>query len=103
MPTLLLSFKRISDSEILIHGTLAPNAGRAAKMMEEHAGICPKFGPAHKAGETIEQEIDVDEIPEFDEDAIGEWLDIEFGFDEEDEDVDVGGGEEDEEEEDEGK
>src|SRR5882724_7762970 len=81
MPTLLLSFKKISDSEILIHGTLAPNAGRAAKMMEDHAGICPKFGPARKAGETIEEEIDVDAIPEFDADAIGEWLDVEFGFD----------------------
>lgn len=85
MPTLLLSFKRISDSEILIHGTLAPNVGRAAKMMEDHAGICPKFGPAHKLGETIEQEIDVEAIPAFDVDAIGEWLDDEFGFEGEEE------------------
>lgn len=80
MATLLLSFKRISSSEILIHGTLSPNATRSAKMLEEHAGICPKFGPEFRADKTIEQEIDVDSIPEFDEQSIGEWLDEEFGF-----------------------
>lgn len=96
MPTLLLSFKRNSDSEILIHGMLAPNAGRSEKMMEQHANVCPKFGPAVRAGETIEQEIEVDTIPDFDEVSIGEWLDELLGL-EEDEDEDVAGAAEDEE------
>src|SRR5256885_7048652 len=98
MPTLLLSFKRLSDSEILIHGTLAPNAARASKMMEDHAGICPKFGPARKAGETIEEEIDVDAIPEFEAEAIGEWLDVEFGFGDDDEEEEDDAPDEEEEE-----
>jgi hypothetical protein len=74
MATLLLSFKRGDRGEILIHGTLAPTSARSAKMMEEHADICPKFGPAYKNDETIEEEIEVDSIPEFDADAIGEWV-----------------------------
>lgn len=75
MPILLLSFKRISDSEILIHGALTPNAARSLKLMEQHASDCPKFGPAYRAEETIEQELEIDNIPEFDADAIGDWID----------------------------
>ena len=100
MPTLLLSFKRNSDSHILIHGTLAPNEKDAEKDLEEHAGICPKFGPAYRAEETIEHVIQVDEIPEFDEEAIAEWVDDLLGSDEdeldEDEEDELGEDEEEE-------
>jgi hypothetical protein len=96
MPTLLLSFKRVSDSEILIHGMLAPNDRRAARMLEEHAGICPSFGPVFKAGDTIEETVEVNIIPEFDREAIGEWIDTELLGEVEDEEEDD---EEDEEEE----
>jgi len=75
MPTLLLSFKRNSDSEILIHGALAPNETRSEKMMEQHASDCPKFGPAFRADETIQVLVDVDEIPDFDQESIEDWLD----------------------------
>ena len=85
MPILLLSFKRNSDSSIVIHGFLTPNEKTSEKELQAHAGACPKFGPEFRAGNTIEQVIDVDSIPEFDEDAIGEWLDDEFGIGDEDE------------------
>jgi hypothetical protein len=100
MPTLLLSFKRNSDSEILIHGTLAPNEARSETMMKEHANICPKFGPARKAEETIEVAIDVDDIPAFDEDEIQAWVDDLFDLETEEEEEDEDVGDEGEEEED---
>lgn len=98
MPTLLLSFKRNSDSRLLIHGTLAPNEKQAEAEMHGHALICPKFGPARKNGETIEMAIDVDDIPEFTEEAINEWVDDLFCLESEDEEEE----EEDEEEDEDG-
>jgi len=96
MPTLLLSFKRLSDSRILIHGVLAPNDTAAEKELEGHARACPQFGPAFKAQQTIEQTIEIDTIPVFDEESIGEWVDEMFGLEggEEDEDEEPGEDEE---------
>lgn len=97
MPTLLLSFKRSTDSRLLIHGTLAPNEKVAEREMADHAIVCPKFGPARKNGETIEMVIDVDTIPEFEEAAINDWVDDLLCLDEDDEeDDDVTEGEEEE-------
>jgi hypothetical protein len=90
MPTLLLSFKRGDRGEILIHGTLAPSETRAAAMMQEHADICPKFGPAFKGDETIEEEIEVESIPEFNEEAIAEWIAEVFETDSDEDDDDEG-------------
>lgn len=107
VPNLLLSFKRIQgDSRILIHGFLSPNETQSEKDLEDHARDCPKFGPAYRNEETIEHSVTVDEIPEFDEDAIGEWLDELFGLEggeetEEEEEPEEEGEEEEEEEEEE--
>lgn len=103
MAKLLLSFKRVNDSEIIIHGFLAPNLKRCEDLMKKHADACPQFGPAVRAEETIEQEIDVDGIPEFDDVAIGEWLDEEFALGDDEEDDDDEAEEEEEEEDDETK
>lgn len=85
MATLLLSFKRNADSSLLIHGTLTPNETQSEKEMAAHAGVCPKFGPARRAGETIEVLLDVNAIPEFTQDDIEEWCDDLFGTEDEDE------------------
>jgi hypothetical protein len=85
MPVVLFSFKKTPDGGVMFHGFFAPNERAAEKKEQGHAVICPQFGPALKAGETIEQLIDVDEIPEFDEESIGAWLDEQFGLEDEDE------------------
>ena len=96
MPSLLLSFKKISDSEILIHGALTPNEKRSASLMEQHAEDCPKFGPAWKANETIQATVEVEDVPEFTEEDILDWVNALLGMEEEGDDD-----EEDEEDEDE--
>ena len=89
MPTLLLSFKRNSDSSLLLHGTLTPNERQSEKEMEQHAGVCPKFGPARRAGDTIEVLVEVDTIPEFTQEEIEDWVDDLFDMgDDEDEEED---------------
>jgi len=104
MPTMLLSFKKNSNGRVMFHGFTAPNDSEAEKDLKGHAGVCPQFGPAHRAGETIDVAVEIDELPEFDEDSIQEWIDELLGIeDEDDEDDDVGGGPEDEEDDDEEK
>jgi len=90
MPVVLFSFKKTPDGRIMFHGFFAPNEITAEKMEHGHAMICPQFGPALKAGDTIEQVIEVDEIPEFDELSIGEWLDEMFGLEDEDDEIELG-------------
>ncbi len=87
MPVTLFSFKKNTDGTIMFHGFLAPSDKVAEKMEKAHAAICPHFGPALAKGETIEQLVDVDTLPEFDEDSIGEWLDEMFGLEDEEEDA----------------
>lgn len=90
MPTMLLSFKKNSNGRIMFHGFTAPGERDAEKDLEGHAGICPQFGPAHRNGETIDVAVDVDELPEFDEESIQEWLDELLGLEgDEEEDDDV--------------
>lgn len=76
MPIIKYSFRETADG-IMFHGFMAPNAGRAEKMELAHAAICPQFGPALKAEETIEIDLEIDELPTFDEDSLEEFLDIE--------------------------
>lgn len=95
MPSCLISFKKASDG-ILFHGFLSPNEKTSEKMQSGHAAICPQYGPALKNGETFDFTVDVDELPEFDEESLGEWIDEMFGLEGDDEDDDdVGGGEDD--------
>jgi hypothetical protein len=99
MPVMLLSFKKTTSGRIMLLGFLAGGERDAEKDLQSHAGACPQFDAAHKAGETIDQAIEIDELPEFDEDSIAEFCDGLFGLDGDDE-AEGEDEEEDEEEED---
>lgn len=75
MPTLLLSFKKLENGHILLHGFLAPSQPAAEADMKAHAEGCPDFGPAFRGGKTIEFDREVDRLPEFDGDDLEEWID----------------------------
>jgi hypothetical protein len=85
MPTVLLSFKKTASGRVMFHGFTAPSDAGAEKDLEGHAAICPQFGPAHRNGETIDRVIEVDYLPEFDEESIDDWIDEMFGLDEDEE------------------
>jgi hypothetical protein len=93
MPIALYSFRKTSDGLIMFHGFLAPNAKAAAKMEQAHAAVCPQFGPALAAEQTIEIEVELDELPEFEDSSLEEFLDL----DDDDPDLDDDEEEEDEE------
>ena len=105
MPVMLLSFKKTTSGRIMLLGFLAGGERDAEKDLEAYAAACPQFGAAHKAGETFDQAIEVDELPEFDEDSIAEFCDGLFGLEDDgvdgDEDDDEPEGEDEEEDEDE--
>jgi hypothetical protein len=82
MPILKLSFKE-AEGGLLLHGFLAKPAA-AEKMQKAHAEICPQYGPAFKEGETIEEEIEIEKIPDFDADSIAEWVEDLFCLDDDD-------------------
>lgn len=44
--------------------------------LEAHADICPKFGPAYQASETIESVVEIDEIPEFADEPLDDFFDL---------------------------
>jgi hypothetical protein len=83
MPTLKLSFKK-ADGGILFHGFLAANDKVTERMQTGHANVCPNYGPALRAGNTIEETIEVDEIPEFDDVSISAWVEEMFGLEADD-------------------
>jgi hypothetical protein len=98
MPTVLLSFKKTASGRVMFHGFTAPGDAGAEKDLEGHAAICPQFGPAHRNGETIDRVIEVDELPEFDEESIDDWIDEMFGLESDEEDEEELEDEEEEEE-----
>jgi hypothetical protein len=75
MPTVLFSFKRLANGRIMFHGTTAPTKELAEADLKAHAGGCPDFGPAFRAGDTIEFAREVESLPEFHGDDLEEWLD----------------------------
>lgn len=98
MPTALYSFKIDTDGKIRVaHVFFGDTEAEARANLKAHADVCPKFGPAYKHKETVEIPVDVDDIPEGDEEAIGEWLDDLLDLEDDEEDDDIGGGDEDEE------
>lgn len=98
MATVIFSFKRFADGGIMFHGFMRPAKHVAEADMKAHAGGCPDFGPAFRAGDTIEFSREVDYLPDFDGDALEEWLEELLGEGDEaaDEVIDVSGGPEDE-------
>jgi hypothetical protein len=99
MPVALYSFMVNSGRNVRIgHVFLAPNETEAYKLLEKHAAGCPSFGPAHRAGETIEIAVDVETLPVATEESLEEFLDLEDDEpeeevrDPEEEEEEVGGG-----------
>jgi hypothetical protein len=45
--------------------------------LEAHADACPQFGPAYQSSETIETVVEIAEIPEFVQEDLEEFFDIE--------------------------
>lgn len=104
MPTALYSFKIDSDGQIRVaHVFFGKTEAEAQSNLKSHADVCPKFGPAFKHKETVEIPVDIDEIPEGDEDAIQDWLDDMLDLESDEEEDDVGGDEDEEDEEEEEK
>jgi hypothetical protein len=60
----------------IIHVFFGQTEAAARQAMEDHADICPKYGPAYREGKTIEVIAEIDEIPAFDERSIEEFADV---------------------------
>jgi len=60
----------------LTHIFYGDDEDEAWAKLEAHAEICPKFGPAYQASETIESVVEIDEIPEFSDDALDDFFGI---------------------------
>jgi|SRR5579864_532869 len=91
MATALYSFKIEKDGEIRVaHVFFGKTEAEAESNLKAHADVCPKFGPAFKNKETVEIPVEVDDLPEGDEDAIAAWLDdlLDLEADEDDEEDD---------------
>lgn len=86
MSVTLYSFRKASSGRIMFLGFIAPSSATAAADLLSHANACPQFGPAHKAGQTIDIEVESDEIPEFEETSLEEFLDLDGDDEEEPED-----------------
>jgi hypothetical protein len=86
MATALYSFKVDDDGKVRVgHVFFGATEAAARKALEEHAATCPKFGPAHRAGDTIEIAEELDALPAPDEESLKEFLDLDDG--EEDEEI----------------
>ena|SRR5258708_2871877 len=76
MADAIYSFKLDADGKIrVIHVFLGEDEAEAEANLKAHADACPKFGPAYRNKETVEIPVELDELPEGDEEALGEWLD----------------------------
>ena len=85
--TALFSFKRDKDGKIRVcHIFFGEDEDQAEKNLQEHAEICPKFGPAYQADETVEIPVEVTELPEGDQDDLEAWIDEELLGEEDEED-----------------
>lgn len=91
MAVALHSFKVDADGEVRIsHTFYASDEKTARKLLEEHAGVCPKFGPAVKSGDTIELVEEIDELPEADEESLAEFLELDSDEEDEEEEEEQG-------------
>jgi hypothetical protein len=87
MATALYSFKLDSDGKIRVaHVFFGEDDAEAEANLKAHAEICPKFGPAFRKKETVEIPVEIDALPEGDEDELGEWLDELLGLEADDDD-----------------
>lgn len=64
MAIALHSFKIDEDGAIRVqHVFYGETLGEAEALLEAHADVCPKFGPAYKADHTMEVSEDIDDLP----------------------------------------
>lgn len=71
------SAKIDSDGRVrVIHIFLGANEGSVDELQEKHADGCKAYGPAVERAETIDIDVDVDTLPEADEESIAEFLDL---------------------------
>jgi hypothetical protein len=92
MPTAVFSFKPpLVDGTLLVHIAISPTKSKADAALRGHADVCPQYGPPFHAGQTIEFDREVADIPSFDGDELEEWLEDFLGESEEadDEPIDV--------------
>jgi hypothetical protein len=76
MASAIYSFKIDKDQKIrVIHVFLGEDDAEAEANLKAHAEACPKFGPAYRNKETVEIPVELDDLPEGDEEALTEWLD----------------------------
>lgn len=95
MPVARYSAKIDSDGRVrVIHVFLGANEDMVDDLQQKHADGCKAYGPALEEDKTIDIDMDVDELPEADEESIATFLDL-------DPDAEVDPEEEDEEEEEE--
>jgi hypothetical protein len=99
MPTVILSFKK--DDRSMAHVFFGPSKSAAEAAMHGHAGICPNYGPAFRAQETVEYLHEIDELPPTNVDELAQWVDellagLQDAEEEEEGVIDVSGGPEDE-------
>jgi hypothetical protein len=86
MASALFSFKRDKDKKIsVLHVFFGKDDDDAQKTLEAHAEICPKFGPAYRGKETVEIPVEIDSLPEGDDEELQEWIDDLMDLEEDDE------------------
>jgi hypothetical protein len=71
------SAKIDSDGRVrVIHIFLGANEGMVDDLQEKHADGCKAYGPALAEENTIDIDVDVDTLPEADEESIAEFLEL---------------------------
>jgi hypothetical protein len=89
MPVELNSFIKEKDSDRILvrHSFYGRDEAEAEKFKRHHLASCEYFKAAEAEERTIDVMLDIDELPEFDEEALEEFLEVED--DEEDEEEEV--------------
>jgi hypothetical protein len=78
VPVARYSAKIDSDGRVrVIHIFLGANETAVDDLQEKHADGCKAYGPALKEDNTIDVDVDVDTLPEADEESLLEFLEIE--------------------------
>jgi hypothetical protein len=77
MPVARYSAKIDSDGRVrVIHIFLGANEGMVEDLQKKHADGCKAYGPALKEENTIDIDVDVDTLPEADEESLTEFLEL---------------------------
>lgn len=77
MPLARYSAKIDSDGQVrVIHIFLGASVSALEDAQQKHADGCKAYGPAFEEEKTIDIDVDVDELPEADEESLLEFLEI---------------------------